>query len=121
MRGLRCNIVYTHAASRLNVVPLFASRAQTLRYLSVRWGIDLSKMVVFVGERGDTDYEDLLVGLHKTVILRNSVEFGSEMLLRSEESFKREDVVPQVSPSIAFIEGHEAHDISAALKALQIM
>ncbi|XP_028090807.1 probable sucrose-phosphate synthase 4 isoform X3 [Camellia sinensis] len=121
MRGLRCNIVYTHAASRLNVVPLFASRAQTLRYLSVRWGIDLSKMVVFVGERGDTDYEDLLVGLHKTVILRNSVEFGSEMLLRSEESFKREDVVPQVSPSIAFIEGHEAHDISAALKALQIL
>jgi hypothetical protein len=31
MRGLRCNIVYTHAASRLNVTPIFASRTQALR------------------------------------------------------------------------------------------
>ncbi|KAL6983202.1 sporulation-specific protein 4 [Sarracenia purpurea var. burkii] len=121
MRGFRCNLVGTHAASRLNLVPLFASRAQAIRYLSVRWGIDLSKMVVFVGERGDTDYEDLLVGLHKTVILTNSVECGSEMLQRSEESFKREDVVPQDSPSIAFVEGHDACDISATLKVLHAM
>uniref|UniRef100_A0A5B7C9U3 Sucrose-phosphate synthase n=1 Tax=Davidia involucrata TaxID=16924 RepID=A0A5B7C9U3_DAVIN len=121
MRGFRCNLIYTHAASRLNVVPLFASRAQALRYLSVRWGIDLSKMVVFVGERGDTDYEELLVGLHKTVILKGFVVYGSEMLLRSEDSFKREDAVPQDSPSIALVEGFEAHDISAALKALRMM
>ncbi|GFY95144.1 sucrose-phosphate synthase family protein [Actinidia rufa] len=50
MRGLRCNVIYTRASSQLKVVPLFASRAQALR-----WAIDLSKMVVFVGERGDTD------------------------------------------------------------------
>ena len=31
MRGFRCNLVYTRAASRLNVVPLFASRIQALR------------------------------------------------------------------------------------------
>lgn len=91
------------------------------RYLSVRWGLDVSKMVVFVGEKGDTDYESLLVGLHKTVILRNSVEYSSEMLLRSEESYKMDDVVPQDSPSIAFVEGHQVHNISAALKALKIM
>ncbi|KAJ6433740.1 hypothetical protein OIU84_017443 [Salix udensis] len=121
MRGLRCNIVYTHAASRLNVTPLFASRTQALRYLSVRWGIDLSKMVVFVGGRGDTDYEDLLAGLHKTIIIRGSVEYGSEKLLHSEESFKREDAVPQGSSSICFVEeNYEAADISAALVSMGI-
>lgn len=118
MRGFRCNIVYSHAASRLNLVPLFASRAQAIRYLSVRWGIDLSKMVVFAGEKGDTDYEELLVGVHKTVILAKTVEYGSEMLSRSEESFIREDVVPQDSPNIAFSEGPGTDDISSALKTL---
>lgn len=91
------------------------------RYLSVRWGIDLSKMVVFVGEKGDTDYEELLVGLHKTVILKGSVECTSEQLLRSKGSFKKEDLVPQDGPSTAFAEGHEVHDISAALERLGIM
>nr|QHZ00909.1 sucrose phosphate synthase 4 [Paeonia lactiflora] len=120
MRAFRCNLVYTHAQTRLNVVPLFASRAQALRYLSVRWGYDLSKIVVFVGERGDTDYEDLLVGLQKTLILKGAVEYGSEKLLRSEDSFKREDVVPQDSPNIVFLEGYEAHEISTALETLGI-
>ncbi|OVA09294.1 Glycosyl transferase [Macleaya cordata] len=119
MRGFRCNPVYTHAGNRLNVVPLFASRAQALRYLSVRWGIELSKMVVFVGEKGDTDYEDLLVGLHKTLILEGTVEYGSESFLRGEDSYKREDVVPQDSPNIFNIrEGHGAHDISPVLDSL---
>ncbi|KAK9205304.1 hypothetical protein WN943_015571 [Citrus x changshan-huyou] len=121
MRGFRCNLVYTRAGSRLNVVPLFASRIQALRYLSIRWGIDLSKMVVFVGEKGDTDYEDLLVGLHKTLILRGSVMYGSEKLLHGEDAFKREDVVPPDSPNIAYIEeSYEPLDLSAALKAIKI-
>ncbi|KAF5187729.1 Sucrose-phosphate synthase [Thalictrum thalictroides] len=116
MRGFRCNLVYTRAATRLNVVPLFASRLQALRYLSVRWGVDLSKMVVFVGEKGDTDYEDLLVGIHKTLILNGSVENGSEVLLRSGEVFRREDIVPKDSPNIAFVkEGFVASDITLAV------
>ncbi|PON95157.1 Sucrose phosphate synthase [Trema orientale] len=118
MRGFRCNLIYTRAASRLNVVPLYASRIQALRYLSIRWGIDLSKMVVFTGEKGDTDTEDLFAGLQKTLILKGSVEYGSEKLLRSEDSFKREDVVPQDSTNIAFSESYEAHHISQALEAL---
>lgn len=32
MRSFRCNTVFTHAANRLNVIPLFASRAQAIRY-----------------------------------------------------------------------------------------
>lgn len=78
-------------------------------------------MVVFVGEKGDTDYEDLLVGLHKTLILRGSVMYGSEKLLHGEDAFKREDVVPPDSPNIAYIEeSYEPQDLSAALKAIKI-
>ncbi|KAK6156533.1 hypothetical protein DH2020_010781 [Rehmannia glutinosa] len=40
-----------------------------LGYLYLRWGMDLSKVVVFVGESGDTDYEGLLGGVHKSVVL----------------------------------------------------
>lgn len=118
MRGFRCHPVYTHAKTRLNVLPLFASRAQSLRYLSVRWGVELSNMVTFVGEKGDTDYEDLIIGLHKTVVLEEMAEYGSEELLRGQESYKRGDVVPQDSPSIVNIKGCEVNHISAALERL---
>ncbi|XP_028799181.1 probable sucrose-phosphate synthase 4 isoform X2 [Neltuma alba] len=116
MRGLRCNLVYTHAGFRLNVIPLFASRKQALRYLSVKWGIDLSKAIIFVGERGDTDYEELMAGIHKTLVLRGSVEEGSEKLLHSEDSFKREDMFNLDSPNLIYSEnGHMDCDISAIL------
>lgn len=115
IRMIGYSIVETRTAITI-VVHLLLSR-----YLSIRWGIDLSKMVVFVGEKGDTDYEDLLAGLHKTLILRGAIMYGSEDLLHGEDTFKREDVVPQDSPNIPYIEGsYEAQDISAALKALEI-
>nr|AVH87206.1 sucrose-phosphate synthase 4 [Litchi chinensis] len=121
MRGIRCNIIFTRAASRLNVVPLFASRIQALRYLSVRWGIDLSKMVMFVGVRGDTDYESLIAGLHKTIILRDAVVCGSEKLVHCEDGFKSENEVPEGSSNVTYVEeGFEAQNISAAIKVLQI-
>lgn len=78
-------------------------------------------MVVFVGEKGDTDYEGLLVGLHKTVILKGSVEHASEMLLHNEDSFRTDDVVPQDSTNICVAEGYEPQDISAALEKLEVM
>ncbi|CAA0394428.1 unnamed protein product [Arabidopsis thaliana] len=121
MRGLRCNIVYTHAATRLNVIPLCASRIQALRYLSIRWGIDMSKTVFFLGEKGDTDYEDLLGGLHKTIILKGVVGSDSEKLLRSEENFKREDAVPQESPNISYVkENGGSQEIMSTLEAYGI-
>ncbi|KAB2635052.1 sucrose-phosphate synthase 4 [Pyrus ussuriensis x Pyrus communis] len=113
MRGFRCNLVYTR-------VLLSCSSILLCRYLSVRWAIDLLKVVVFVGEEGDTDNEDLLTGLHKTLVLRGSVEYGSEKLIHGKDSFKREDVVPQDSPNIALVESYQAHEISAALEALGI-
>ncbi|XP_077231573.1 sucrose-phosphate synthase family protein [Tasmannia lanceolata] len=120
MRGFRCNLIYTRASTRLNVVPLFASRVQALRYISIRWGIDISHTVVFVGEKGDTDYDELLVGLHKTLILKGSVICGSERFLRGEESYKMEDVVPTDSPNIVYVEEEAlgSHGISTALESV---
>lgn len=142
MRGLRCNLVYTYATSRLNVVPLFASRAQALRsvclsyslnvsvlnqptnqqvylcrYLSVKWSIDLSKVILFMGERGDTDYEDLLGGLQKTVILG-----GLEMNVHSVYGLKKDDtVIDQDSVKVALAQGFGVDDISIALGRFGIM
>lgn len=121
MRGFRCNLIYTRSCTRLNLIPLFASRALALRYLSVRWGIDLSKMVVFVGERGDTDHEELLPGLHKTLILEGLVPLGSERLLRDEESYKKEDVVPLDSPNIVSLaEGYNSTEILGVIERIGV-
>ncbi|KAF2910216.1 hypothetical protein DAI22_11g084900 [Oryza sativa Japonica Group] len=112
MRGFRCNLVYTRACTRLNVVPLSASRPRALRYLSIQWGIDLSKVAVLVGEKGDTDRERLLPGLHRTVILPGMVAAGSEELLRDEDGFTTEDVVAMDSPNIVTLA--DGQDIAAA-------
>lgn len=90
------------------------------RYLSVKWGIDLSKTIVFVGEKGDTDYEELMAGIQKTLVLKGAVECGSERLLRSEDSFKR-DVFSQDSPNIIYSEkSYEECDILAILEHLKV-
>lgn len=112
MRGFRCNLVYTRACTRLNVVPLSASRPRALRYLSIQWGIELSKVAVLVGESGDTDRERLLPGLHRTVILPGLVARGSEELLRGEDGYAMEDVVAMDSPNIVTLaQGQPAADL----------
>ncbi|CAL9763425.1 unnamed protein product [Musa acuminata subsp. burmannicoides] len=100
MRGFRCNLVYTRASTRLNVVPLFASRASALRYLSIRWGVDLSKIMVLVGAKGDTDHEQLFPGMHRTLVVKDVVAHGSEKLLRDEDNYETEDVVPTQSSDV---------------------
>ncbi|RLM57935.1 putative sucrose-phosphate synthase 5 [Panicum miliaceum] len=116
MRGFRCNLVYTRACTRLNVIPLSASRPRALRYLSIQWGIDLSKVAVLVGDKGDTDRERLLPGLHKTLVLPGLVSHGSEELLRDEDGFLTEDVVAMDSPNIVTLaEDQAAADILKAI------
>jgi len=63
MRGLRCHVVYSQNCSRLRVLPLPASRSQALRYLYVRWGLDIATMYVFLGDKGDTDYAEMIGGM----------------------------------------------------------
>lgn len=90
------------------------------RYLSVRWSIDLPKVILFTGERGDTDYKDLLRGVHMTIVLRNSVVCGSEINGHGEGDFKNDDgIVSKDNMKVAVAEGFEDHDISKALDLLR--
>ncbi|XP_059658168.1 probable sucrose-phosphate synthase 1 [Cornus florida] len=118
IQALRCNIIYSQNGYKLNVIPVLASRSQALRYLYVRWGVDLSKFVVFVGECGDTDFEGLLGGVHKTVILKG-VCTGARKL-HSNRSYPLEDVVPFNSPNVVESEGCNGNDIRASLEKLGI-
>ncbi|KAK9130603.1 hypothetical protein Sjap_011090 [Stephania japonica] len=121
IQALRCHVIYCHNGSKLNVIPVLASRSQALRYLYIRWGMDLSNVVVFVGECGDTDYEGLLGGIHKTIILKGACR-SARTQLHSTRSYPLEDVVPYDSPNIIQIdEGCSDGDITKALRNLGII
>lgn len=72
-------------------------------------------MYVVLGETGDTDYEELIAGTHKTLILKGVVKNGCEELLRSRGSYLKEDIVPEESPLIAYVNGTNAEEIANAL------
>ncbi|KAA8548385.1 hypothetical protein F0562_000069 [Nyssa sinensis] len=117
MRGLRCHLMYCRNSTRMQVIPLLASRSQALRYLFVRWRLNVANMYVILGETGDTDYEELISGTHKTLILKGVVEKGSEELLRATGSYIRDDIVPGESPLVAYTrEEATAEEIANALK-----
>ncbi|KAF9613835.1 hypothetical protein IFM89_012367 [Coptis chinensis] len=100
IQALRCHVIYCQNGSKLHVIPDLASRSQALRYLYIRWGADISKMVVFVGEGGDTDYDPLLGGVHKSVILKGVCCSRRAPQPQSSMSYPLEDVVPFDSPNI---------------------
>ncbi|EPS69380.1 hypothetical protein M569_05390, partial [Genlisea aurea] len=107
MRGIRCKLVCSNAGTRLNVIPVSASRSQALRYLSVRWGIELTRSVLFLGERGDTDHKDLIIGLHRTVIIKKVSE---TMAVNGNEACEEDDgggTVAKSSSRVSFVEGFE--------------
>ncbi|KAL3497335.1 hypothetical protein ACH5RR_040067 [Cinchona calisaya] len=116
-QALRCHAIHCQNGTRLNVIPVTASRMQALRYLQVRWGIKLSNVVIFVGEYGDTDYEGLLGGTHKTVVLKGVCSDASKIY--SNRSYPLDHVLPVDSPNIIQSEGHNRHDISESLKKLE--
>lgn len=87
------------------------------RYLFVRWGLSVTNMYVILGERGDTDHEELISGNHKAVIMKGIVEKSSEELQRTAESYQKEDIVPRESPLIVYTDhGIVAEEIMRALK-----
>nr|KYP73343.1 Sucrose-phosphate synthase 2 [Cajanus cajan] len=118
MRGLRCHAMYCRGSSRMHVIPLLASRAQALRYLFVRWRLNVANMYVILGETGDTDYEEMISGTHKTIIMKGVVSKGSEELLRGPGSYQRDDIVPNESPLVAYINEITPENIANVLKQL---
>lgn len=72
-----------------------------------------------MGEQGDTDHEELLPGIHKTLVLEGLVKHGSEKLLRDVESYTREDVVPVESPNIIFLaEGYGVSEMQTSIEKI---
>ncbi|KAK1282267.1 Sucrose-phosphate synthase [Acorus calamus] len=119
MRGIRCHLMYSRNSTRLQVIPLLASRCQALRYLFVRWGLNVANMYVILGETGDTDHEELISGSHKTVIMKGIIEKGSEALLRTAGSYPKDDIIPSESPLIVHVNcGQKSEDILSALKGV---
>ncbi|TYJ24729.1 hypothetical protein E1A91_A08G281300v1 [Gossypium mustelinum] len=119
VQALRCHVIYCQNGTTLNVIPVLASRAQALRYLYIRWGLELSNVITFVGECGDTDYEGLLGGVHKTVILKG---IGNNALkLHSNRSYPLEHVLPFNSPNIVQAKGCCNEDVRASLQNIGVI
>ncbi|XP_023006251.1 probable sucrose-phosphate synthase 2 [Cucurbita maxima] len=117
LRGLRCHPMYCRSLTRMQIIPLLASRAQALRYLFVRWRLNLSNMYVFLGEVGDTDHEEMISGTHKTIIMKGTSNKGSEELLRTTGSYARDDIVPGGSPLVTFVNWDaNAEEIARGIK-----
>ncbi|XP_047941719.1 probable sucrose-phosphate synthase 1 isoform X1 [Salvia hispanica] len=120
IQALRCNVIYCQNGSKINVVPVLASRSQALRYLYLRWGMDLSKVVVFVGESGDTDYEGLLGGIHKSVVLSGVCSSASS--LHANRSYPLADVICNDSPNIVRTsQGCSSSDLRAQMEELGLL
>ncbi|KAM1046606.1 hypothetical protein ACFX1X_026338 [Malus domestica] len=121
IQALRCHVIYCQNGTRVNVIPVLASRSQALRYLYLRWGVDLSKVVVLAGECGDTDYEGLLGGLHQSVVLKG---VGSNAIsqLHNNRNYPLSDVLALDTPNIVQTsEGCGSDDIRASLEKLGVL
>ncbi|XP_042059958.1 probable sucrose-phosphate synthase 1 [Salvia splendens] len=116
IQALRCNGVYCRSGERINVVPVLASRAQALRYLHVRWGMALSKVVVFVGELGDSDYEAGFGGMHKTVVLKGYCKSAEK--IHSCRSYPLQQVLPTDDPNTLECQKSDVDGIKAVLAKL---
>lgn len=78
-------------------------------------------MVVIVGECGDTDYEGLLGGLHKSVILKG-VSSSAMNQLHANRNYPLSDVMPLDSPNIVHTAEHcTSDDIRASLERLGLL
>lgn len=72
-------------------------------------------MTVVVGESGDTDYEGLLGGMQKTIILKGSFNSAPNQL-HAARSYSLEDVVSFDKPGIASVEGYAPDNLKSALQ-----
>ncbi|XP_073132082.1 probable sucrose-phosphate synthase isoform X1 [Henckelia pumila] len=121
IQALRCHVIYCRNGCKINAIPVLASRSQALRYLYLRWGMDLSKVVVFVGESGDSDYEGLLGGVHKSVVLKGVCSSTSNQL-HANRSYPLSDVIFYDSPNIISMpEGYSSSDLRASLDELRFL
>lgn len=78
-------------------------------------------MVVFVGECGDTDYEGLLGGTHKSVILKGVCSNAINQL-HANRNYPLLDVMPLDSPNIVQTsEECSSEEVRASLEKLGVL
>ncbi|KAM3214946.1 hypothetical protein ACQJBY_067096 [Aegilops geniculata] len=119
IQSLRCHALYNHSATRLSVIPIHASRSQALRYLSVRWGIELRNVVILVGESGDSDYEELFGGLHKTIVLKGEFNTPANRI-HTVRRYPLQDVIALDCSNIIGVEGCSTDVLTPTLKTLGV-
>ncbi|KAD4384543.1 hypothetical protein E3N88_24711 [Mikania micrantha] len=117
-QALRCQTVYCQNGAMLNVIPVVASRAQALRYLYVRWGMNLANTVVIMGDYGDTDYECLRGGIHKTMVINGVCNEARK--LHSNRSYPLEHVITSETPTLVQVEECKKDQIIGAMAKLQV-
>nr|GEV55390.1 probable sucrose-phosphate synthase 1 [Tanacetum cinerariifolium] len=118
-QALRCQAIYCQNGTKLNVIPFVASRAQALRYLYVRWGMNLPHTVVIVGEYGDTDYEGLRGGIHKTLIIKGVCDEARK--LHTNRSYPLEHVITSDCPTFVQVDECKKNQVSEALTKLEAL
>jgi sucrose-phosphate synthase len=91
-----------------------------IRYLCIRWGIEVPNVAVLVGESGDSDYEELLGGLHRTVILKGEFNTPANRI-HTVRRYPLQDVVPLDSSNITGVEGYTTDDLKSALQQMGIL
>lgn len=78
-------------------------------------------MVVIVGECGDTDYEGLLGGMHKSVILKGICSSAMNQL-HANRNYPLSDVMPSDNPNILqTTEDCSSDDIQVCLDKLGLL
>lgn len=80
--------------------------------------MNLSNTVVVVGESGDTDYEGLFGGTHKTVVLKGVC--GAARQLHTNRSYPLEHVIPTDSPNVVDSEKCSYDSLIESLKKLSV-
>lgn len=83
--------------------------------------MDLSKVVVFVGESGDTDYEGLLGGIHKSVVLKGVCSSANNQV-HANRSYPLTDVISLDSPNVVrTTEECSSADLRSSLDELGVL
>ena len=88
--------------------------------MCIRWGIEVPNVAVLVGESGDSDYEELLGGLHRTIILKG--EFNIPLnRIHTVRRYPLKDVVALDSSNIISVEGCSTDDLKSALQQMGML
>lgn len=118
-RGLRCHVIYCRGNSTLHLLPVHASRSQALRYLAVRWGIEVSNVIVVAGYAGDADHIELLGGSVR-VVLVGGVSRPENATKGSAQGSTEED--PAKLPNVTAVDEKKGVDgVVEGLKELKLV